>query len=544
MISEVLEHHAHLFSPQERQRIDCLLGLDRDAKFARLLTRKGCLFRRSKIRYDEIADLDAAIEILREREFLDEPTERQEMVGLLTVPELRALARTCGVDSRGSKLSLVERLSRVEASSSLHDVDRFIRIVDTMPFELARIVFFGNRHQDVSEFVTTALSINSYATYHVSREAPLFATRKSLDDFIEASMREEAAYEQWVTGDLEKLIGLEGPVLRDLAGRPQLPAHAASVDPARSDERLLMMIARAHERAGDLERAIVTYSELLSRGRGVRRRAKAFDRLGLALRRTGRHEELRGFAAPLLESPSLDDVSRHLIELRLARCGLGPDPRGRLLRPTEQVIVLKGAGHRGTKALYEDRAGRAVAIEEAVLEAVGGEGYWCEGTLMTTLFGLLFWDVIFAPVQGMFQHRFQDAPLDFDHEGFYLNRRDSIEARLERLERGGARSLLDQNHAEHEGQRCRGVSWELGFDALDRAVSALEPALSGVMARLARAPGVHRAGMPDLFVFANDRAKLIEVKGPGDQVSVEQSLWHDALLRLGVDVEIARVTRA
>ena len=54
---------------------------------------------------------------------------------------------------------------------------------------------------------------------------------------------------------------------------------------------------------------------------------------------------------------------------------------------------------------------------------------------------------------------------------------------------------------------------------------------------------MHRAGLPDLFVLVDGGARLIEVKGPGDQVSVEQALWHDALMAAGADVRLVRVER-
>jgi hypothetical protein len=50
--------------------------------------------------------------------------------------------------------------------------------------------------------------------------------------------------------------------------------------------------------------------------------------------------------------------------------------------------------------------------------------------------------------------------------------------------------------------------------------------------------------MPDLFVFTEEGPAMVEVKGPGDQVSIEQALWHDFLLREGVDVRLARIRRA
>lgn len=43
-----------------------------------------------------------------------------------------------------------------------------------------------------------------------------------------------------------------------------------------------------------------------------------------------------------------------------------------------------------------------------------------EGSILTTVFGLLFWDILFAPVPGAFETAFQSAPLDLGEDSFAL----------------------------------------------------------------------------------------------------------------------------
>lgn len=65
-----------------------------------------------------------------------------------------------------------------------------------------------------------------------------------------------------------------------------------------------------------------------------------------------------------------------------------------------------------------------VSVEQLALEfyASDGGGGWkgvhCEGGVWTTLFVLLLWDIIFAPLPDVFRTPLQNAPLDLDTDAF------------------------------------------------------------------------------------------------------------------------------
>ena len=325
--------------------------------------------------------------------------------------------------------------------------------------------------------------------------------------------------------------------------RPPLEPHRRRVDPARYDERLAALAARERERREDLAGAIDIYRRLLHSPRSMTRASEIADRVGLALRRDGRSDELPSLTSPLLDSPRTSDIARFRILRRLHLAGQGDDPRHDLRSPPVVEMTFEPAGHAGPKALY--RVGdEAVSVEEAALHELGGDGLWCENTLVNTLFRLLLWDAIFTPLPGMFQHPFQDAPLDMRDETFYEHRRDLIDPRLEQLRAADLDREVRASHDAHHPRRCRGVAWDVYDPAtLARAAAALGAHLPPILRRIARHPRRHRKGLPDLFVFTDTAPMLVEVKGPGDQVSIEQALWHDFLLREGVDVRLARVKR-
>ena len=71
----------------------------------------------------------------------------------------------------------------------------------------------------------------------------------------------------------------------------------------------------------------------------------------------------------------------------------------------------------------------AVSVEQQValtLAEQGGHCFYVENTLFNSLFGLLFWPTIFAPLPGAFFHPFQAGPADLYREDFVDRRRERM----------------------------------------------------------------------------------------------------------------------
>jgi hypothetical protein len=177
------------------------------------------------------------------------------------------------------------------------------------------------------------------------------------------------------------------------------------------------------------------------------------------------------------------------------------------------------------------------SVENRVLEhlAQGGrEAIFAENWLWTSLFGLAFWDVIFAPIPGAFQHPFQAGPLDLGEVEFLDRRRILFDERLAELRRLPelASCLLPVWDAKRDTVN-RFVAW--GDGARGRLELALRwirgPELALVSARLARDVRRFRRGLPDLLVRTGEPPgfELWEVKGPGDSLRPEQGAWIDFL---------------
>lgn len=129
-------------------------------------------------------------------------------------------------------------------------------------------------------------------------------------------------------------------------------------------------------------------------------------------------------------------------------------------------ILMPIKGVQKGKSIWKGEGEEVVNVETYALqhyERLGYKGYHCEGRIVTTLFGLLFWDIIFAPVPGAFETPYQTAPLDIFEDTFYYAREDLIEKRLDDISTNHARQIIQNVDAEHRerGTWCLGVRWDL-----------------------------------------------------------------------------------
>ncbi|KAI0295465.1 VRR-NUC domain-containing protein [Russula brevipes] len=214
--------------------------------------------------------------------------------------------------------------------------------------------------------------------------------------------------------------------------------------------------------------------------------------------------------------------------------------------PTAGVLgdVQKG------KSTWKGQEDEVVNVETYALqhyERLGYKGYHCEGRIVTTLFGLLFWDIIFAPIPGAFETPYQTAPLDIFEDTFYHAREELIETRLDEICDGNARNIIERVDNEHRerGTWCIAVRWDLfpREDVLEIAECFKGEALACLCRVLCEDYAQRGSGVPDLFLwnYAEKQCKFVEVKGPGDKLQENQKLWIDVMQRAVVDVEVCHV---
>ncbi len=86
-----------------------------------------------------------------------------------------------------------------------------------------------------------------------------------------------------------------------------------------------------------------------------------------------------------------------------------------------------------------------------------------ETSILTTLFALLFWDIIFWDVPGAFETPYQTEPLDLRDEIFYYARKDIVNTRLKEIRGGWAMDIIEKHDKMYREKKtwCVGMSWDL-----------------------------------------------------------------------------------
>lgn len=171
------------------------------------------------------------------------------------------------------------------------------------------------------------------------------------------------------------------------------------------------------------------------------------------------------------------------------------------------------------------------------------KGYHSEGGILRTLFGYLFYDILFTYVPNVFQTPFQTCPLDLHTDAFYPTRASEINHRLVEITNGAAESLIRTVYArEASTQPCVvGINWSFPLEDLVEVAGCFPgEALAAVCKVLAQEYQQRGGGVPDLVVWNAEvrQVMFVEVKSENDRLSDTQRLWIHVLVGAGVRVEI------
>ncbi|WP_370202261.1 VRR-NUC domain-containing protein [Alloalcanivorax venustensis] len=516
----VASRHGDLLNDDELAFVAAFAELPRPSRalLVRMVTRKGEHFRADKLLYPEIGDAVSAAAPLIDHGWLDPaPTlDLPTLFRLFTKAELRPLLReplaAAGVPASARKADWLEALSELEDVYQAPS-DTPVYHLTLMPLcDRFRLMFFGNLYQDWSEFVLSDLGTFQYEPVSFSQGVRPFQSRRDVDAYLHLN----ACRDRFQAGDaLEEVEAALPPA-------PESPWARERWD------RLCFKLAREWERAGELERAGALYRDCRhpgARGRQLRvlERREQYD-AALTLAREADQ-------AP--ESEAERQQLRRLLPRLHRKLGLPRPTPAAPARPQVLHLSLPPA------ASVEQAAALALATPEAPV-------HYVENSLLPGLFGLLFWDAIFAPVPGAFFHPFQSGPADLHHPEFRHRRRAEFDAGFQTLADGEHRARILACYREKFGRLSPFVHWgRLSEALLEQALDCL-PAdhLAMCFERLLADIAANRAGLPDLIQFwpAQRRYRMVEVKGPGDRLQDNQRRWLDFFIARDLPVAVCQVT--
>lgn len=519
----VSERYADLLDYRELGFIEAFENLPTPSQglLVRLIMRKGRHFRASKLIYAEIGDIGRVAAPLRALGWLhtEAKIDLTTLFGLLHKNEILAHVPSTAPFRACAKSVMLQALSATHTGEkqlalwcpTLSDTLYSLTVHELC--DRLRLMFFGNLSQTWAEFVLADLGIFRYESVDIAPESRGFQCRQDVDDYLHLHTCREAFESGTPITEVRQLVG------EFASQNPYLQVRHS---------KLIFSMARQLERDESLELALQLYAECDYNG--TRQRCIRI------LEKLARHQEAYALARAAQARPESDSelllVERALV--RLERKRGNSISRQQAPQQARRLDLLLPRPEHGS-------------VERAVCEhfsAAQSPVYYVENTLVCSLFGLLCWEAIFAPVPGAFFHPFHSGPMDLHSSEFHGRRRALFDRCLGRLEAGTYRQVIRETYAAKMGIQSPFVHWGTGEELLNQALLCI-PAehLQHWFRRLLLDIRGNRTGMPDLIQFwpEEQRYRMIEVKGPGDRLQDNQRRWIAFCSQHGMPVEVCHV---
>lgn len=614
ILSSVIEVYHLILNENELRTLKELindLSVPAQRLFIRFYLRKAGWHRLNKLLYDDISNVEEASKELKEKNFcVTDSEDICDYLQILTLSELKTTAssklflkisnssiqreelirkildsKSSGqqrlffastlqsTSNKNSKLDLIR-----QATGPIIKINNQVRLLIDTAISLYFLVSSTSQESNLSTAILVEINRRSYPKYKIIRTSPIFKSRQEYLNY-QAALELEILLKECVEAGKSIYEYIED-------GKQNLIICLQSCDFERSYFlrrftagwiycRILCYLASNLESVKRYDQAVEIYQILLNQNLFcLGRRGKWWERLVLD---TSKHLKDHQKALELCEAAindhwlrtsALTSIKRRLKRLKKSSDSNLVDENDPEDEP--EVLTIKGKIQGGNVTgkkvkLHLDGDDLSLGtVEEFVLNEFsldGWNGIHSESSYFTTIFALIFWDLLFdIEVSDVFQTAYQIAPLDLNTDAFYPFRREALEERLNLIENDfeGVIKLLRKHHVTYHKVSCVGVNWndysgERGIEILVKVARGIGGmALSLILRQFCEDYRHNRSGMPDLILWRvkDGRSELIEhangiifaeVKSPRDRLSDGQRHWFSVLKSGGLRVIVVRV---
>jgi hypothetical protein len=530
LVTWVAERYADVLNRDEQDFVEKFQQLNHASQclFVRLSSRKGNLFRSDKLKYTEIDSLEVAAAGLIKLGFIstDALLNIAEVGNLLTKVETLAIFHNeLHTYKNQRKEFLIEFLIQEYPSPQNWQSWTQNKFGDVYRLETDHIVgnllllFFGNAHQNLTEFVLQDLGLFRYESYVIHQENRIFKNRIELDEYRELLLLRER-FSKVTT--LEELVS----ITESLIDSPKSKAMQTRYS------RFYNQLAYEFERFGQYDIAYSLYQKS--------HMPPARERRIRLLEKQGDYNSAWQLLNELINKPH----SEHEMQI-------GKRMATRLSKKIGPAFTKKASPSILTSQLKLprlcDEASNYFKVEEiARLHFNSGSTpcFYVENQLLTGLFGLWLWPEIFRNVDGAFANPFQSAPLDMYEAGF-IDLRPQISELWNLFDDNSYHQHIRNYWKEKNGIENHFVNWRYLDEVVLEYALACIPAqhLKRIFERLLFDLKSNRSGLPDLIQFFPESRHycMLEIKGPGDRIQDNQQRWLEYFLMHGIPAEVIYV---
>ncbi|MFT5211610.1 MAG: hypothetical protein ACI9CE_003349 [Flavobacterium sp.] len=559
LLDFVAARYDDILSPEELKYRQIFQAFSKDSQrlYVRLYSRKGSYFRLDKISYEEIENLNDASHELLASHFLSIPVDPDafSLLSLLTKQELIEIYG-------GVNKSSYRKIRRGALSNILLEQYTVAEIVDHLPFKVIeplgtdfvtvyKLLFFGNLHQDFTEFVLRDIGLTPFENYSLDSSGRYFEKRNLLERTLASYELEASCYKVLEEGDLDSLKDFS----HDYLLRPALLKSDKEAPDKTLGEHLLNnsenttrlntrvngiynRVAREFERYNCESLALALY-EKNDFPPSRERQARIHVKLNNVENALSICKKLYLHSDSEAETNFADSFARRLMKkLKISNDWL-PAVLGETFQ-TEVLVLDEELDIRRMEGLGVE------ALVVANIEKTGHKAFYVENSLIPGLFGLYFWDIIFAPIKGVFFNPFQRGPVDLFTPEFLKARSNTIQQQMEAMLNDGffhqtVRDIYDQKF----GIANYFVNWSwLNQELLEISIERISLIdLHSMFTRLLKDLRQNCSGFPDLIYFPKEGGyRFSEVKGPGDKLQESQRRWFRYFDAHKIPAEIVNVS--
>ena len=562
VISQTNRLYRDLLSASEKDFIDEFLQLPDAAQqlYIRLLCRKGDVFRFDKLKYPEIANLKLAANSLEQSQFVCWLTPEhigefpaEALLKLFTKPDLVQLWLNSDFSSDHADSDIpvmgkatLNKLARPALEQlclehwSKISVDLFnypmLGVYGELELTTFKLLYFGNLHQDFTDFVLRDLGIYQYEKYQIGQQSRGFSDRGQIDAYLDYYQLLESQ-KDLKECDSSQLMLLDQQWQQQLAN-----------DAVQSDKRLLqrisrrrLEIARQLERLGETDPALNIYSGCALHPARERQCRILFNR--------GEFNRCAMLCLQIWQSPWSEQERQFVLTfmarvIKKLKTQTDETADAQLLQACDSVGRQQQSPKEYLLTAERDQCWQNDGVEQAALQALSlfkkqqkepeGQGFYVENSLINSVFGLFFWPVIFAEVPGAFYHAFQYRPDDLYDPDFLQSRQAEFNFLNQLLTDEANKPEFKQRINQAINEKFAIANAFVFWGVMNpEYVSMLNKALDVIPLQhwkllfdyIWRDIKNHRSGLPDLIWLSEEDYELVEVKGPGDTLQKNQLGW-------------------
>ncbi|MDW3211605.1 MAG: VRR-NUC domain-containing protein [Reichenbachiella sp.] len=527
VLNFVIDKYEPLLSDAEIAFITNFTTLSEDGQclYVRVSNRKGQFFRKEKLIYPEIINLDDAHEELLDRNFLVskpslEVDECFQLINIYNKPEIIQIVKPLDVEVNKKLkkdeliLNLLESCDTEMLQQSFY-TDSIITQGAREELDMVKLFFFGHNNGDMSDFVIRDVGHAKFMEIDESKLGTSFDSREEAEAVRQLSQLNKEFY--LLEDAVSPLDVYEWFTAIEIG-------YFLNMDKAKQRaDKLLHKVGYHLEKHKYFDEALELYhlssaSPLRERRIRIYNKQKDFDK-SLAQ------------AKQILEDPN-DNKEYYIAQDVLNK--LDKKLKTTTLRQKEGITIPVDAS-------YQNRVEQGALVH---FETEGYQGYHSENSICRNVFGLFFWEEIFDPKYNSLHQPLQRNPSDIYDKDFYKKRKKAIANKLQNTKSKKQLSKILETSAQlRYGISNPFVHWEKSMiEAMWQFLAfAKLKQIKSLLAEMAIDPKNRSTGFPDLFVWKEKEYSFFEVKSPNDNLSEKQLFWLEHFQEWGIPAEIALV---